>query len=77
MQKFSNKFLRGLNTEPAISLYLISFVLIGIFLGRLADGYFSSSPWATIAGIVIGMIAGIWAIYKAAFTAVFGERQRQ
>lgn len=64
MQKLSKEFFSGISTALAISWYLISSVIAGIFLGRLADDYFGSRPWATIAGIVLGMIAGVWAIYK-------------
>jgi len=62
--KKSNEFFSGLATASTISLYMLSSVVAGILLGRLADGYFDSRPWATIAGIVLGMIAGMFTIYK-------------
>lgn len=64
MQKNNNELFNGLNTAATISLYMASSVVAGILLGRLADGYLDSQPWATIIGIVLGMIAGMWAIYK-------------
>lgn len=64
MQKGNNEFFNGINTAATISFYLASPAIVGIVLGRLADGYFNSQPWATIVGIVVGMIAGMWAIYK-------------
>ncbi|MBP2627182.1 MAG: hypothetical protein H6Q68_1893 [Firmicutes bacterium] len=70
MQKDNKELFDGFNTAATISLYMISSVVAGILLGRLADGYFGSQPWATIIGIVLGMIAGMWAIYKK----VVGEK---
>jgi len=64
MQKRSKEFFSGLSTAATISWYLVSSAIAGILLGRLVDGYFGSQPWATIAGIVLGMIAGMYAIYK-------------
>lgn len=64
MQKGSNEFFSGLNTAATISFYLISPIVVGVLLGRSADRYFGSQPWATIGGIVLGMIAGMWSIYK-------------
>lgn len=64
MQKNNKEVFDGFSTAATISWYLISSVVVGILLGRLADRYLGSQPWATIAGIVLGMIAGMYAIYK-------------
>jgi len=64
MQKDNKELLDGFSTAATIGFYLISSVVVGIFLGRVVDGYFGSQPWATIAGIVLGMLAGLWSIYK-------------
>ena len=64
MQKDNKELFDGFNTAATISLYMASSVVAGILLGKLADGYFGSQPWATIAGIVLGMIAGMYTIYK-------------
>jgi len=64
MQKDNKELFDGFNTAATISLYMASSVVAGILLGKLADGYFGSQPWATIAGIILGMIAGMYTIYK-------------
>jgi len=64
MQKDNKELFTGFATAATISWYLISSVVAGILLGRLADRSLGSQPWATIAGIVLGMIAGLWATYK-------------
>ena len=64
MHKNNKELFDGFNTAATISLYMISSVVAGIALGRVVDGYCGSQPWATIAGIVLGMITGMWAIYK-------------
>lgn len=47
-----------------IGLNMVATVAVGLFLGRAVDNWLQSSPWATVAGIVLGMIAGLWATYK-------------
>lgn len=64
MQKGNNELFSGLNTVTTISFYLVSSVVAGILLGRWIDGYFGSQPLVTMIGIVLGMISGMWAIYK-------------
>ncbi len=64
MQKDKNDLLTGISTAANIGLYLVSSVAAGILLGRLADEYFSIHPWGTVMGIILGMIAGMWSMYK-------------
>ncbi len=64
MEKKNNTLMDGLNAASTIGFYLISPVIVGIVIGRFLDGYFASQPSATIAGIILGMITGMWAIYK-------------
>lgn len=54
----------GISTAATIGFYMMSSVVVGVLVGRWVDGYFASGPWATIVGIILGMIAGMWAIYK-------------
>ena len=64
MQKGNKELLNGINTAATIGFYMMSAVVVGILLGRFIDGYLDSGPWATVIGIVLGMITGMWAIYK-------------
>ncbi|WP_425058651.1 hypothetical protein SCACP_33080 [Sporomusa carbonis] len=48
----------------SIGLNMVANIAVGLFLGRWADSRLDSSPWATVAGIVLGMVAGLWATYK-------------
>jgi ATP synthase protein I len=42
-----------------IGLQLVSSVLLGLYLGRYLDTRFHTGPWLMIAGILLGMTAGI------------------
>lgn len=64
MQKDIKEFLGGVGTAATIGFYLASSVVAGTLLGRWVDGYLGSQPWATVLGIVLGMITGMWSIYK-------------
>jgi ATP synthase protein I len=64
MQKDKNTLLNGLSTAATIGFYLVSSVAAGILLGKWFDGYFQVQPWGTVVGIILGMIAGMWSMYK-------------
>lgn len=64
VQKGNKELLNGISTAATIGFYMMSAVVVGILLGRMVDGYLGSGPWATVIGIVLGMITGMWAIYK-------------
>lgn len=48
----------------SLGLNMVATVAVGLFLGRFADERLATSPWGAIAGIVLGMLAGVWAVYK-------------
>jgi len=64
MQKGNKELFNGINTALNISLYMVSPVVVGVLLGRFVDGYWGVQPWGTVIGVVLGMITGLWAIYK-------------
>lgn len=64
MQKDYKELFDGLQTATTVGFYMVSSIIAGIFFGRLIDGYFGSQPWATIGGIVLGMITGLYTTYK-------------
>ena len=64
MKKEYKELLSSLQVATSVGFYLLSSVIAGIFLGRWIDGHFGSQPWATIIGIILGMIAGLYTTYK-------------
>lgn len=48
----------------AIGINMVACVAVGLFVGRWLDNWLNIFPWATVAGIVIGLISGFWATYK-------------
>lgn len=49
-----------------MGLSMVAAVAVGLFLGRLCDDWLASYPWGAVGGIILGMLAGIWSIYKRA-----------
>ncbi|CUH95488.1 hypothetical protein P22_1559 [Propionispora sp. 2/2-37] len=39
-------------------------VAVALFIGHMADAWLGTSPWLAVSGIIIGMISGLWSIYK-------------
>lgn len=64
MHKDSKELFEGLYTGATIGFYMVSCIAVGVFLGKFIDEKFGSAPWGTVFGIVLGMMAGMWSIYK-------------
>ena len=61
-----NQVFSTLGIVGSIGFTMVATVAAGLFLGRAADHWQNTSPWCSIAGIVLGMAAGLWAMYKKA-----------
>jgi len=47
-----------------MGLSMVAAVAVGLFLGKFCDQWLDSYPWGAVGGIVLGMLAGIWTVYK-------------
>jgi F0F1-type ATP synthase assembly protein I len=47
-----------------ISFQLAGSVLLGVFLGRYLDHWLGTTPWLMVAGLFLGLTAGITGIIK-------------
>ena len=56
--------LQALSLVSTLGLTVVSTIAVGIFLGRLVDVWLDSSPWGTIAGIILGILSGLYGIFK-------------
>lgn len=54
----------ALGMVTSLGLSMAAAVAVGLLAGRWLDGVLDSSPWATVAGIILGMAAGLWSVYK-------------
>ena len=41
-------------------------VIVGLVLGQFADDYFETSPWLSLAGLLLGVVAGFRSLLRAA-----------
>jgi ATP synthase protein I len=57
----------------AILSQLVGSVLIGIFGGRWIDNYFHSEPLFLIVGLLLGLTAGVYAMFKLIHNFFSGE----
>lgn len=48
----------------SLGLHMVASIAVGLFLGRFADDRLGTAPWGAIWGIVLGMLAGVWTVYK-------------
>jgi ATP synthase protein I len=65
-QEDKREFFRALGAVGNIGFTLAAAVVVGLLLGRMLDNVFSTGPWLTVVGIILGMIAGLWSMYKQA-----------
>ncbi len=54
----------AITTAGILGLNMVATVIVGLVLGRLLDEWLDIRPWATVGGIVLGMLAGLWAAFK-------------
>lgn len=48
----------------ALGVQLAATVVIMFYAGKWADGYFGTSPWLMIVGLMLGAIAGLYNFFK-------------
>jgi F0F1-type ATP synthase assembly protein I len=59
--KFSG-VLQAMAVTTMIGAEMAVTVTLGFYGGRLLDRQFGADPWFMVAGILLGMAAGIWGI---------------
>ncbi|SDM16995.1 Putative F0F1-ATPase subunit Ca2+/Mg2+ transporter [Dendrosporobacter quercicolus] len=59
-----NPVFAAFGLAASIGLNIVATVAVGLFGGRWLDRYFATFPWFTVGGIVLGMLAGLWSVYK-------------
>lgn len=65
MQKDDGRqMLKAFSLVGTLGFNMAATVAVGLFLGRWADSLLDSQPWATVAGIIIGMLTGLWSAFK-------------
>ena len=62
--KKSGSALRGVGVAAALSTQLIVSVVLGFLLGRWLDGVLHTGPWLTIAGVMVGIVAGFVGLFQ-------------
>ncbi|MPM69097.1 hypothetical protein SDC9_116041 [bioreactor metagenome] len=60
----AGQMLKAFSHVGAIGLTIAATIAVGLFGGRWLDSFFNTTPYATVAGIVLGMLAGLWSAYK-------------
>ncbi len=62
----------------AIPSLLVVSPLVGFFLGKAADRWLKTAPWISIAGVVLGFVAGareIWLIIRRVQAEEEGDKR--
>lgn len=60
----SRQVLKAFGLVGTLGLNMAATVAVGVFVGRWADSLLDSQPWATVIGIILGMLAGLWSVFK-------------
>jgi ATP synthase protein I len=60
--------IRALGAVGNIGFSLAASILVTVFIGRWLDGLLGTSPLITVIGIILGVIAGLWSVYKQVTT---------
>lgn len=55
-----------------LGVLMVSAILLSLAAGLWIDGQFGTSPWATLAGMLVGTLAGFLGVYRL-ISRVFEE----
>jgi F0F1-type ATP synthase assembly protein I len=47
-----------------LGLALVSPAIVGVVIGTLLDGKFKVFPFCTVSFLLLGIISGIWSLFK-------------
>jgi F0F1-type ATP synthase assembly protein I len=50
----------------SVGFELATAVVVGHFGGRFLDGKFGTGPWIQVMGLLLGVFAGFWSLFKLA-----------
>ena len=57
-----------------VGLQFAASILLFFFLGRWLDGKLGTDPWLLIVGVLVGLSAGFWSMYRR---LVLDPKQRE
>ena len=55
--------LRAFALASSISIEIATATVVGFLAGRWLDNKFHTDPWFMLAGLLLGMAAGMWGVY--------------
>lgn len=63
-QDDKRQLLAALGMVGNVGIGMVAAAAVGLFSGRFIDNWLDSSPWGTVVGTLLGLIAGLWSAYK-------------
>jgi ATP synthase protein I len=71
------KQLKSFARVGALGIELALSTVIGLVLGQWLDGKFGTEPWLTLAGLLLGVIAGFRSLIETARRATRNSDKKQ
>lgn len=68
-----HQIVSALGTAAFMGLNMVANIGAGLLLGRFIDSELGWYPWATVVGIVLGMLSGLWGVYKRIVSEHIGK----
>ena len=65
------RWIRQLGVLSGVGLTLVISTVLGLWGGYALDGWLGTSPWLTLAGLLVGIAAGFVNLFRA--VGAFGE----
>ncbi len=56
---------RKLAEASSVGLILPSSIAVGLFFGYLLDKWLHTAPWMLLIFLVLGIVSGLWSLYRA------------
>lgn len=71
------KFLKSLTRYGTLTLRPAVGILLGFFLGQRGDDFWGTEPLLAIAGALVGLLLGLFFLYRVAMEEITGAKSSE
>jgi len=55
---------QAIGMVSGLGIQMVACVVVGLIIGKAVDRWLGSGPWFAVGGIVVGMLTGLWSVWR-------------